>query len=258
MRPRRSMASPSASATVAVPSNTIRRLNAVRYHSYAASRPAIGSEALYSLSWTSGCSRAAIRSASRCWSARWNSSTSRSWSCTTGCSHTARASHRAARAYDGTVADVAWELRGTYLESCNCEAICPCRRIGGVPGGRSTYGECLGVLTWEITEGSCDGVGLAGLRVVIVSRYHDDEPRSPWTFVLFVDRRADEAQARSLVDIFTGAAGGTALSQFPWAFKPSTLIGWRPAAITIDHTPGRGVVRVGDSVELRIRGPVED
>jgi hypothetical protein len=162
------------------------------------------------------------------------------------------------RANDGAVADVAWELRGTYLESCNCEAICPCRRIGGVSGGRSTYGECLGVLSWEITEGACDGVELSGLRVVIVSRYHDDEPRSPWTFVLFVDRRADAEQARRLVDIFTGAAGGTALTQFPWAFKPSTLVGWRPAEITIDHTPGHGVVRVEDSVEVRIRGPVED
>jgi hypothetical protein len=153
---------------------------------------------------------------------------------------------------------VAWDLRGTYLESCNCEAICPCRRIGGEPGGRSTHGECLGVLSWEVEDGRSDDVSLGGLRVVIVSRYHDDEPRSPWTFVLFVDRRADERQAQALVDIFTGAAGGTALAQFPWAFKPSTLLGWRPAAIAIDHTPGKGVVRVEDEVEVRIRGPVEE
>jgi hypothetical protein len=156
------------------------------------------------------------------------------------------------------VADAVWHLQGTYLESCNCEAICPCRRIGGEPGGRSTYGECLGVLSWEIADGRCGAVALSGLRVVIVSRYHDDEPRSPWTFVLFVDRRADERQAHALVEIFTGAAGGTALAQFPWAFKPSTLLGWRPASIAIDHAPGHGVVRVDDDVEVRIRGPVED
>jgi hypothetical protein len=162
------------------------------------------------------------------------------------------------RAYDVAVAEAGWDISGTYLESCNCEAICPCRRIGGVAGGRSTYGECLGVLSWEIAEGASGDVGLSGLRVVIVSRYHDDEPRSPWTLVLFVDRRADGEQAQALVDIFTGAAGGTPLSQFPWAFKPSTLAGWRPADIDIDHTPGQGVVRVDDAVELRIRGPVED
>ena len=30
-----------------------------------------------------------------------------------------------------------WQLAGTYLEACNCEAVCPCRRIGGRAGGRS-------------------------------------------------------------------------------------------------------------------------
>ena len=24
-----------------------------------------------------------------------------------------------------------WQLRGTYFESCNCDAICPCGRIDG-------------------------------------------------------------------------------------------------------------------------------
>ena len=47
----------------------------------------------------------------------------------------------------------AYHVRGAYFESCNCEAICPCRMIGGVPGGRSTYGICYGVLSWLIEEG---------------------------------------------------------------------------------------------------------
>ena len=46
-----------------------------------------------------------------------------------------------------------WRIRGTYFESCNCDAICPCRRINGVPGGRSTHGVCMGVLSWLIDEG---------------------------------------------------------------------------------------------------------
>jgi hypothetical protein len=153
--------------------------------------------------------------------------------------------------------EMSWELTGSYLESCNCEAICPCRRIGGVAGGRSSYGECLGVLSWQIEQGRAGNVDLSGLRVVIVSRYHDDEPGSPWTFALLVDGRANAAQAEALVDIYTGAAGGTALRQFPWAWKPSSLLGWRPAAIDIDHIPGHGVVRVEDEVEMVMRGPVE-
>ncbi|MGZ4481444.1 MAG: DUF1326 domain-containing protein, partial [Gaiellales bacterium] len=144
------------------------------------------------------------------------------------------------------------------MESCNCDAICPCRRIDGQAGGRSTHGLCLGVLTWQIEQGAAGQTDLSGLAAVIVSRYHDDEAGSPWTFALFVDRRADERQSDALVRIFTGAGGGTALKQFPWAWKPSTFLGSRPAAIEIDHTPGHGRVRVEDVVELTIGSPVED
>src|SRR6059058_5328340 len=59
----------------------------------------------------------------------------------------------------------AWHIRGSYFESCNCDAICPCRRIDSVSGGRSTHGICLGVLTWLIEEGEAAGTDLAGLPV---------------------------------------------------------------------------------------------
>src|SRR5581483_592819 len=58
---------------------------------------------------------------------------------------------------------LSFRIRGSYFESCNCEAICPCRMIGGVPGGRSTYGVCHGVLSWAIEDGSVDAVDVSGL-----------------------------------------------------------------------------------------------
>src|SRR5215218_7506959 len=72
-----------------------------------------------------------------------------------------------------------WSLAGTYLESCNWDVICPCRRIGGRAGGRSTYGICEGALSWAIERGRADDVDLAGLAVVLALRYDDDEPGSP-------------------------------------------------------------------------------
>jgi hypothetical protein len=109
-----------------------------------------------------------------------------------------------------------WALSGTYLEACNCEVICPCRRIGGRQGGRSTYGVCLGALSWQIVEGHSGDTDLDGSRVVIVCRYSDDEPGSPW------------------------------------AFKPSNLVAVRPATIEIDHTPRRGWFRVGEEVTVKV------
>ena len=53
----------------------------------------------------------------------------------------------------GSGPPVPWRVVGSYFEACNCEAICPCRSVGGRPGGPSTYGECFGTLSWHIHDG---------------------------------------------------------------------------------------------------------
>ena len=150
-----------------------------------------------------------------------------------------------------------WSISGSYLEVCNCDAICPCRRIDGVAGGRSTYGECMGVLSWMIGQGGVGDVDLAGLGVVLVTWYSDDEQGSPWSWVMHIDERAGETQRSALEDLFAGRLGGTPLSQFPWAYKPSNLLAVVPSRIEIDHTPGRGWFRAGGVVDVRISGPYE-
>ena len=150
---------------------------------------------------------------------------------------------------------MAYRVRGTYLESCNCDAPCPCRRIDRRPGGRSTHGICEFALSWSIEKGSADDVDLAGLGVVLAARYSDDEEGSPWTYALFVDDRGDDAQHKALGQIFLGAVGGNVLEHFPWAWKASDLLGVEPARIEIDHTPGRGWFRTDEQVSVRVSGP---
>src|SRR5947209_9627950 len=101
----------------------------------------------------------------------------------------------------------AWHIRGSYFESCNCDAICPCRRIDGVAGGRSTHGICLGVLSWLIEEGAADDIDLAGLPVALATRYSDDEPDSPWSWILYLDERATAEQRGALEAIYSGRLG---------------------------------------------------
>jgi hypothetical protein len=148
---------------------------------------------------------------------------------------------------------MAWHIRGSYFESCNCDAICPCRRIEGVFGGRSTHGICMGVLTWLIEEGEADGTDLAGLPVALALRYDDDELGSPWSWILYLDERATEEQHEALEAIFTGELGGDALTHFPWAWKESYLLGVRRVAIELDHTRRRQLLRIRDHVTVRIR-----
>jgi hypothetical protein len=157
---------------------------------------------------------------------------------------------------DGSEA-MSWRIRGTYFESCNCEAICPCRRIDGVPGGRSTHGVCMGVLSWLVKEGVADGIDLSGLPVALACRYSDDEPGSPWTWVLYLDAGASDEQRGALEGIFTGRLGGDAERHFPWAWKASEFVAVRPVEITVDHTRRRQRLRIRDHVHIRIRGRYE-
>src|SRR5215217_312985 len=145
-----------------------------------------------------------------------------------------------------------WRISGTYLESCNCLAICPCRRVGGRAGGRSTYGVCEGALSWAIEQGRAGDVDLAGLCAVLACRYDDDEPGSPWDFFLYLDERADEPQRAALERILSGAWGGAALVHFPWAFKPSRPLGVRAVPIEVEHRATRRWFRAGDQVTVRV------
>jgi hypothetical protein len=148
---------------------------------------------------------------------------------------------------------MSWRIRGSYFESCNCDAICPCRRINGVPGGRSTYGVCMGVLSWLIEDGAADDTDVSGLSVAMAVRYSDDEPSSPWTWILYLDARGSRRQRAALEGIFTGRLGGDAKSHFPWAWKSSELIAVRPVEIDVDHTRQRQRLRIRDHVSVRIR-----
>jgi len=148
---------------------------------------------------------------------------------------------------------MAWRIRGTYFESCNCDAICPCRRIDGKQGGRSTHGVCMGVLSWVIEEGEAEGTDLSGLPVALACCYSDDEPGSPWTWVLYLDAGASGEQHAALEGIFTGRLGGDAEEHFPWAWKASELVAVRPVDIAVDHTRRRQLLRIRDHVSVRIR-----
>jgi hypothetical protein len=150
-----------------------------------------------------------------------------------------------------------WSISGTYFESCNCEAVCPCRKVGDVPGGRSTYGVCLGALSWRIEDGGVGEIPLAGLAAVLVLQYDDDEPGSPWRFVLHVDERGDERQRQALADIFLGRLGGEGITALPWVRKFSELLELRTSRIEIEHERSGHVLRVGGALSMRASQPVE-
>jgi hypothetical protein len=150
-----------------------------------------------------------------------------------------------------------WRVRGSYFEACNCDAICPCRSVGGQPGGPSSYGECFGTLSRHVDEGRWGDIDLADLLVVISLRYFDYvQPSTQWEVVLYVDDRGNDTQRAALAEIFLGRAGGTVSELYGPAI--GVVHGIRPARISVEHVAPRKRIDVVGYVTVEAEGPVSD
>jgi hypothetical protein len=144
-----------------------------------------------------------------------------------------------------------WRLTGRYVEACNCEAICPCRKVGGRDGGRAQYQLCQFALAWTIDGGHFGDLDLAGLQAVMAGYWDEDEPGAPWRVRFYVDALADEPQRAALADVFLGRAGGTPARNYTAAIKE--VLGIRAAHIEVAHERGRQQIRVGEAVTVQAR-----
>jgi len=100
-----------------------------------------------------------------------------------------------------------WKLRGEYMESCNCDYLCPC--IYTNPQGEATHDHCTALLVFRIDEGQHDNVDLGGLKFALIIRSGRVMADGDWIFAGIVDDRADDAQRAALTKIVSGEAGGT-------------------------------------------------
>ena len=148
-----------------------------------------------------------------------------------------------------------YSVGGSYFESCNCDAICPCRMVDGVRGGRSTHGVCFGALAWLVEEGRVGDVDVSGLAAVLVVRYDDDEPGSPWTIVLHVDAAGNEEQRTALARVFLGEIGGPKVGVLPWVRKARHLVDVRADSIELEPDGDGYILRVGEAVRARAVRP---
>ena len=126
----------------------------------------------------------------------------------------------------------------------------------GVRGGRSTYGVCFGALAWLVQDGRIGEIDVSGLATVLLLRYDDDEPGSPWTIRLHVDAGGDERQRGALADVFLGRLGGPRVGVLPWVRKASHLVSVQPSAIELTKDGEGYSLQVGDAVRMRATRPV--
>jgi hypothetical protein len=104
------------------------------------------------------------------------------------------------------VAGTNWQLRGEYMESCNCDYLCPC--IYTNPQAEVTHDHCTAALIFRIDEGHSGSIDLDGLCFALVIRSGKVMANGNWIFAGVVDARADDAQRQALSGIVSGQAGG--------------------------------------------------
>ena len=96
-----------------------------------------------------------------------------------------------------------WKLSGTYFETCNCEAACPC-----VFTSPPTDGDCTVLVAWHVERGSFEQTGLDDLNVALAVHSPGHMLQTKWKAAVYVDERARDDQKNALLTIFSGKAGG--------------------------------------------------
>jgi hypothetical protein len=94
-------------------------------------------------------------------------------------------------------------LEGDLLEVCNCNVLCPCW-IGEDPDN----GSCDASLAYVIRRGDVDGVDVGGLVVASTARIPGNVLAGNIVQKLYIDARADDAQAEALTELMLGRRGG--------------------------------------------------
>jgi len=123
-----------------------------------------------------------------------------------------------------------WNVQGTYVEACNCEAVCPC-----IFFSPPTDGSCTVMIGWHIDQGSFEGTSLDGLNAALLAHSPGHMKDGDWRVALYVDEHADESQNKALMGIFSGQAGGHIANLGPLI---SEVMGARPAAINFSASDG--------------------
>src|SRR6476469_1678719 len=101
--------------------------------------------------------------------------------------------------------NMAWNLSGSYFESCSCDVVCPCTASLSLGATRD---RCNVVLVFNVKEGEVDGTDVSGLTVAAVADTPKVMTDGNWRLGVIIDEAASDEQAEKLGGVFSGALGG--------------------------------------------------
>jgi hypothetical protein len=142
---------------------------------------------------------------------------------------------------------MAWNLAGSYVETCSCELMCPCN-LSFDHG--ATYDFCRVTLAFNIREGSIDGTDIAGRKVALIADTPKVMTEGNWRVGVFIDDGASEEQFDKLVQVFSGQLGGPMAGLAPLIGE---MLGVQRAVIDFEDDGLRHSVRIDDAVDFEIQ-----
>ena len=141
---------------------------------------------------------------------------------------------------------MAWSLKGSYVETCSCDLICPCN--ASLSHG-AVYDYCRVVLVFAIEDGDVDGTDVSGLTVAAVAETPKVMTDGNWKVGVFVDERASDEQFEQLIAVFTGQKGGPMEAVAPLIGENLGVV---RAPIEVVNDGLRHSVKIGDAVDFEI------
>jgi hypothetical protein len=145
---------------------------------------------------------------------------------------------------------MAWNLKGTYFETCSCEVVCPCTASLALG---ADYDRCRVTLVFNITEGEVEGADVSGLKVAAIADTPKVMSEGNWRIGVFIDAAASDDQAQKLGAVFGGQLGGPMEALGPLV---SESLGVERAPIEISEDGLRHSVKIGDAIDFEIEDVV--
>ena len=142
---------------------------------------------------------------------------------------------------------MSWSLRGSYVETCSCDLICPCNATFD---HGATYDYCRVVLVFSIKDGEIDGTDVAGLNVAAIADTPKVMTDGNWKLGVFVDERASDDQMNKLVGVFGGQMGGPMAGLAPLVGE---MLGVERAPIEVVDDGVLHSVKVGNVIDFEIK-----
>jgi len=142
---------------------------------------------------------------------------------------------------------MAWNIEGSYVETCSCDLICPCNATFD---HGATYDYCRVTLVFSIRTGEIEGTDVSGLTVAAIADTPKVMTEGNWKLGVFVDDHASDEQMDKLVQVFGGQLGGPMAGLVPLVGE---MLGVERAPIQVIDDGVRHSVRVGDAIDFEIQ-----